>query len=128
MVLKPIGVVHSNYRTAREAPFQGRLAEETAVLEVFPEFAGGLKDIDQATHLIVLYWCHQADRGMAVLITAHDLAAACYVAHRLVFLAGGGIVDEGPSAGLIAAPAHPVTRDLLRAAGAEAAKAGVFRG
>ena len=62
MKLKPIGVIHSPFKTSGEAPFQGRLTRETAALEVFAEFAAGLKDVEQASHLIVLYWCDRADR------------------------------------------------------------------
>lgn len=54
-----------------------------------------------------------ASLGMAVLLTMHDLAAACYVAHRLVILADGKIVEQGPPAKLIDSPQHLVTRSLL---------------
>lgn len=60
--LMPIGVIHSPYRAPGDAPRQGRLSGNTAELEVFPQFAAGLKDVEQATHLIVLYWCHLGDR------------------------------------------------------------------
>lgn len=62
MELVPIGVIHSPYRTPEEAPHQGRFSDRTAELEVYPEFVPGLKDVDQVTHLIVLYWCHRARR------------------------------------------------------------------
>lgn len=57
-----VGVIHSPYRTPDEAPHQGRFSERTAELEVFPDFEAGLKDVEAATHLIVLYWCHKACR------------------------------------------------------------------
>ncbi|MBO8128681.1 MAG: tRNA (N6-threonylcarbamoyladenosine(37)-N6)-methyltransferase TrmO [Peptococcaceae bacterium] len=60
--LQPIGVIHSPFKNKKEAPRQGRLRQETSVIEVYPSFADGLKDIEKATHLIVLYWGHQADR------------------------------------------------------------------
>ena len=62
MELKLIGIIHSTYKTTGEAPFQGRNSKEKAIMEVFPAFADGLKDIEQASHLIVLYWCHMAAR------------------------------------------------------------------
>lgn len=58
-----------------------------------------------------------AGQGTAVLLTTHDLAAACYVAHRLVILDGGRVVEQGPPARLIASPQHQVTRVLLNTAG-----------
>jgi peptide/nickel transport system ATP-binding protein len=60
---------------------------------------------------------HLAAAGTAVLLTTHDLAAACYVADRVAVLAGGSIVESGPPAKITAAPAHPVTRQILQAAG-----------
>lgn len=62
MELVPIGVVHSPYRTPDEAPHQGRFSGQTAELEIYPQFMEGLKDVEQVTHLVVLYWCHLARR------------------------------------------------------------------
>ncbi|MBF7084327.1 tRNA (N6-threonylcarbamoyladenosine(37)-N6)-methyltransferase TrmO [Desulfallas sp. Bu1-1] len=62
MELIPIGVIHSSYRAPGEAPHQGRLSDRTAELEIYPQFMEGLKDVEQVTHLIVLYWCHLARR------------------------------------------------------------------
>lgn len=64
MQLVPIGVIHSPYREPGEAPHQGRFSEQLAELEVYPQFAAGLKDIEQVTHLFVLYWCHRASRDV----------------------------------------------------------------
>jgi len=69
--LKPIGVIHSPFKTPGEAPFQGRLTRETATLEVYAEFVPGLKDVEQASHLIVLYWCDRADRERLQTRTPH---------------------------------------------------------
>ncbi len=62
MKLTPIGVIHSPYRTPQDAPRQGRLAGQTAELEIYSRFVEGLKDVEQASHLIVLYWCHLGNR------------------------------------------------------------------
>ncbi|WP_035107843.1 ABC transporter ATP-binding protein [Desulfovirgula thermocuniculi] len=56
-----------------------------------------------------------AEKGMSILLTAHDLAAACYVADRLAIMAEGQVVEEGPPARLLAAPSRSATRELLRA-------------
>ena len=60
--LVPIGVIHSRYRQPEEAPHQGRLSEQTAELEIYPQYTDGLKDVEQVSHLVVLYWCHLASR------------------------------------------------------------------
>ncbi|MGB9887818.1 MAG: tRNA (N6-threonylcarbamoyladenosine(37)-N6)-methyltransferase TrmO [Moorellales bacterium] len=62
MEVVPIGVVHSPYRRLEEAPRQGRLSDQPAELEIYPQYAEGLQDVDQASHLVVLYWCHLASR------------------------------------------------------------------
>lgn len=71
MELKPVGVIHSPFKTTKDAPRQGRPVGAECEIEVFPEFAPALKDIEKATHLIVLYWCHQAARDLLQAKTPH---------------------------------------------------------
>ena len=58
-----------------------------------------------------------AERGMAILVTLHDLAFACYVADRVLVLAEGVIVEEGPPTEILANARHDMTRRLVAAAG-----------
>ncbi len=47
MTLKQIGVVHSPHKQASGTPAQASMAQGTeGTVEVFPEFAPGLKDLD----------------------------------------------------------------------------------
>lgn len=69
--LVPIGIIHSPYRSTNEAPHQGRFAGQLAEVEIYPQYAEGLKDIGQVTHLIVLYWCHLARRDVLQTKTPH---------------------------------------------------------
>jgi tRNA-Thr(GGU) m(6)t(6)A37 methyltransferase TsaA len=62
MQLVPIGIIHSPYQERGQAPRQGRLSESKVTLEIYPQFAAALKDIDRCPHLIVLYWGDQANR------------------------------------------------------------------
>ncbi len=59
MKLKPIGTIHSPYRDRKECPPQGR--EDIGWIEVFEEYAQGLKDIDGFSHLILFYWLDQSN-------------------------------------------------------------------
>lgn len=60
----PIGVVRSPYRKRGDAPRQGRLAVTEAEIRIFDDYAPGLQDVENASHLIVLYWLDRADRGL----------------------------------------------------------------
>jgi peptide/nickel transport system ATP-binding protein len=53
--------------------------------------------------------------GMALLFVTHDLAAARFVASRIVVMAAGEIVDMGEADQIVTSPAHPTTRSLLEA-------------
>lgn len=64
MELVQIGVIHSPYRERGDAPRQGRLSDNEIILEIFPQYAAGLKDLQKATHVIVLYWGDRADRSV----------------------------------------------------------------
>jgi tRNA (adenine37-N6)-methyltransferase len=62
MNLAPIGEIHSPYKRLEDIPRQGRLSQEICEIEVFPEYAFGLKDIEQCSHLFILLWMHLGDR------------------------------------------------------------------
>jgi osmoprotectant transport system ATP-binding protein len=53
-------------------------------------------------------------RKTVVLVT-HDLAEAAFFAGRLVLLRGGAIVQQGPAADLVRAPADPFVAQFVRA-------------
>jgi tRNA-Thr(GGU) m(6)t(6)A37 methyltransferase TsaA len=53
---KPIGHIRSPFRDTKEIPKGlGAKHDEEGVLEILPEFADGLTDIDGFSHLIVLW-------------------------------------------------------------------------
>ncbi len=62
MQLKQIGIIHSPYLERKDAPRQGRLSENRVTLEFFPEFSAGLKEIEKASHVYVLYWGDRSNR------------------------------------------------------------------
>ena len=59
--LKPIGIIHSPYRSMGVAPYHGYKSEETSQIEVFKEFEEGLKDIEGFSHIIVIFWFHKSE-------------------------------------------------------------------
>ena len=68
----------------------------------------------QAEVLDVLSELRQA-QGLSLLFVSHDLAVVAQVCDRIVVMRGGVIVEEGRTADVLAAPAHPYTRSLIEA-------------
>ncbi|WIE69410.1 ABC transporter ATP-binding protein [Curtobacterium sp. MCLR17_054] len=62
-------------------------------------------------------------RGAGVLVITHDLGLVAGWADRVAVVHEGRIVEQGAVAEVFAAPQHPATRALVRAAGAAAAAA-----
>ena len=55
----PIGVIHSPFTDPADTPIQSIFADGArGTVEVFPEYAAGLKDIDGFSHLILIYHFH----------------------------------------------------------------------
>ena len=57
----------------------------------------------------------QRRMGMAILLITHDLTIVRHVAHRVLVMTRGELVESGPVARVFAAPRHPYTRKLLAA-------------
>ena len=58
--LKPIGIIHSPYKSREQAPRQGCEHKEICQVELFPQFEQGLKDIEGFSHIILIYWFHKS--------------------------------------------------------------------
>ncbi|MEA3254018.1 MAG: tRNA (N6-threonylcarbamoyladenosine(37)-N6)-methyltransferase TrmO [Chloroflexota bacterium] len=56
---QPIGVIHSPFKEPKGTPIQPAAAEGIdGVVEVFPEYADGLKDVEGFSHIILIYHFH----------------------------------------------------------------------
>jgi tRNA-Thr(GGU) m(6)t(6)A37 methyltransferase TsaA len=56
VTLRPIGTIRTPFATKDDAPIQGAFRPDAVgSVEVLPEFAAGLADIDGFTHLVLLY-------------------------------------------------------------------------
>ena len=56
------------------------------------------------------------ESGTAVILISHDLGVIANVCSRVAVMYGGEVVEEGPTTEVLAAPLHPYTQALLRAA------------
>jgi oligopeptide transport system ATP-binding protein len=72
-------------------------------------------DITTQAQLLDLIRGLQAELGMAVIWITHDLGIVAGLAHRVVVMYAGRIVETGSVHELYADPAHPYTQGLLGA-------------
>lgn len=61
MRLKSIGVVNSPFKSKNESPHQGRFQEELSTVTIFEEYFDGLDEIENCTHLHVIYWMDRSE-------------------------------------------------------------------
>ena len=59
----------------------------------------------------------QARRGLSFLFISHDLAVVRAMAHRILVLKDGALVEQGPCQELLANPSTAYTKALVKAAG-----------
>jgi polar amino acid transport system ATP-binding protein len=52
--------------------------------------------------------------GMTMLIVTHEMGFAREVAHRVVVLDAGAVLEQGPPSAVFTAPSQPRTREFLR--------------
>ena len=66
IIFRPIGIIHSPFKKPRGTPIQPIGARDVrGTIEVFPEYIGGLKDVQGFSHIIVI--CHLHLSGEAAL-------------------------------------------------------------
>ncbi|HMB56297.1 MAG TPA: ABC transporter ATP-binding protein [Arenimonas sp.] len=70
-------------------------------------------DAQHRAEILALLSRLKRERGLAMLFITHDLGAARALAERIAVMDRGEIVEQGPCAQVLAAPAHAATRALL---------------
>jgi peptide/nickel transport system ATP-binding protein len=73
--------------------------------------------LDMLTQACVLHIIRSvhASRNLTTLVVTDDLGVAAELADRTAVMYAGRVVEQGPTAELLAAPLHPYTRGLLAA-------------
>jgi len=66
-----IGRVRTPWKRREDCPKNIREIDVQCRLEIDPRWAAGLKDLDQVSHLIVLYWMDRARRDLVVQAPRH---------------------------------------------------------
>ena len=62
ILLTPIGLIHSPFQEPAETPIQAVRSTAEGWIEVFPEFAPGLQDVEGFSHLYLIYQFHRSQR------------------------------------------------------------------
>jgi tRNA (adenine37-N6)-methyltransferase len=61
LTLKPIGIIHSEHHEPKQTPIQPVCADGSpGRVEVFPQYAEALDDVEGSSHLQLIYWLHRA--------------------------------------------------------------------
>ena len=64
MNYRPVGIIHSPFKEIEDMPIQPTGASGIqAIVEVFPEFAEGLRDLEGFSHIILLYHFHRVQES-----------------------------------------------------------------
>ncbi|WP_342617623.1 dipeptide ABC transporter ATP-binding protein [Rhodoferax sp. GW822-FHT02A01] len=72
-------------------------------------------DVTMAQQILVLLQRLQAERGLAYLLITHDVEVIQAMAHQVVVMKDGEIVEQGALESVFSRPQQPYTRTLLAA-------------
>ena len=73
-------------------------------------------DVSVQQQVLKLLGALQVKYGMSYVFISHDLAVVRAMAHRVLVMKDGEVVEQGEAEALFAAPVQPYTRTLLAAA------------
>jgi tRNA-Thr(GGU) m(6)t(6)A37 methyltransferase TsaA len=76
MLATQIGVIHSPFQRAAGTPLQPFCAQGAeGRIEVFEEFAEGLRDLEGFQRAWLLFWCHRASEAKLTVVPFRDTVA-----------------------------------------------------
>jgi tRNA-Thr(GGU) m(6)t(6)A37 methyltransferase TsaA len=65
--LKPIGIIHTPYKEPKGIPIQGKFEKSvTGIIEIFPEYKEGLKDLEGFSHVILIYYFNRSKEAKLI--------------------------------------------------------------
>jgi microcin C transport system ATP-binding protein len=74
-------------------------------------------DVSVQQQVIELLLRLQRERGLSYLLITHDVDVVWAMAHEVIVLRAGQVVEAGPAEQVLGAPREPYTRQLLESAG-----------
>lgn len=71
IIYHPIGIVHSPFKEPKGVPIQSSAAMDIeGSVEIFPEYADGLKDLDGFSHIVLLVHLHLS-KGYSLIVVPY---------------------------------------------------------
>jgi tRNA-Thr(GGU) m(6)t(6)A37 methyltransferase TsaA len=66
-----VGRIRTPWPTRKDCPKNARASDAVCTIEVDERWAAGLKDVASCSHLLVLYWMHEARRDLVLQSPKH---------------------------------------------------------
>jgi tRNA-Thr(GGU) m(6)t(6)A37 methyltransferase TsaA len=66
-----VGRIRTPWKTRDDCPKNARESDAVCTIEVDPRYAAALTGIESCTHLLALYWMHEARRDLVVQAPRH---------------------------------------------------------
>jgi len=60
ITMHSIGIIHSPFNEKDQTPIQSSRSQAVGLVELYPEFVDGLKDIENLSHIHLLYVFHES--------------------------------------------------------------------
>jgi tRNA-Thr(GGU) m(6)t(6)A37 methyltransferase TsaA len=57
---QPIGLIHTPFSVPANTPIQSARSQASGWIEIFPDYAAGLQDIEAFSHIYLVYYLHGA--------------------------------------------------------------------
>jgi tRNA-Thr(GGU) m(6)t(6)A37 methyltransferase TsaA len=68
ITFEPIGVIHTPFQTLEEMPIQPTSqASKPGMVEIYPPYVKGLKDLEGFSHIYLIYHLHRVDRTKLIV-------------------------------------------------------------
>jgi len=80
LTLEPVGIIHTEHHDHARTPIQPVCAQGSrGKVEVFPQFAEALDDIEEFSHLHLIYWLHRAGEVVSSVAGPSPLKVVPYL-------------------------------------------------
>jgi tRNA-Thr(GGU) m(6)t(6)A37 methyltransferase TsaA len=80
LTLEPVGIIHTEHHDHARTPIQPVCAQGSrGKVEIFPQFAEALDDIEEFSHLHLIYWLHRAGEVVSSVAGPSPLKVVPYL-------------------------------------------------